>query len=100
MVPRLHPRVVIRYTGRALLVPAAAIAVHQLRFLLAFGGHAGPVLARQGHAYLHSLVPWIVLSIGLAAGLFLWALGRALGGERSRSRYALSLAGLWVACSA
>ena len=82
------------------LVPAGALAVHQLRFLLAFGGDAGVELARQGHSYLHSLVPWVVLLIGLAVGAFLWALGRAMGGQRSAPRYTLSLAALWVVCSA
>lgn len=82
------------------MVPAAALIVHQLRYMLAFGGNAGLELARQGHSYLHSVVPWIVLSIGLAAGGFLWALGSALRGQRSLPRYTLSLAGLWVVCSA
>ena len=70
-------RSVIRGAGRAALVPAAAVAVHQLRYLLAFGGNAGAELAREGHSYLHSLVPWIMALIGVAAGGFLWSLGRA-----------------------
>ena len=80
-------------------MPVAALVVHQLRYTLAFGGHAGIELSRQGHAYLHSLVPWIVLLIGVAVGVFLWSLGRALGGQRTLSRYTLSLAGLWIVCS-
>ncbi len=80
-------------------MPVAALVVHQLRYMLAFGGHAGVELSRQGHAYLHSLVPWIVLLLGVGVGAFLWALGRALGGQRTRSRYTLSLAGLWVLCA-
>jgi hypothetical protein len=71
-----------------------------LRFALAYGASAGPELARQGHSYLHSLVPWIVLSIGVAVGGFLRAMGRAMGGQRSAPRYALSLIGLWIVCSA
>jgi len=74
--------------------------VHQLRFLLAFGGGAGAELARQGHSYLHSLVPWIVLLIGAATGAFLWGLGRALAGQRSVARYSLSFVVLWAVCSA
>jgi hypothetical protein len=81
------------------LVPVAALAVHQLRYLLAYGGDAGVQLARQGHSYLHSLVPWIVLLIGVAVGGFLWGLGRALAGQRSVPRYTLSLAALWMVCS-
>jgi hypothetical protein len=90
---------VIRCSTRAALLPAGALAVHQLRFLLAFRGRAGSELARQGHVYLHSLAPWIVLLIGVAVGGFLWALGRAMGGQRSVSRYTLSLAVLWAVCS-
>ncbi len=92
-------RAVARFLVRLAVVPAGALAVHQLRFWLAFGGHASTELARQGHAYLHSVVPWIVLLVGVAVGGFLWALGRALIGQRSARRYTLSLAALWVVCS-
>ncbi len=100
MVARAECRATGRLLARAALVPAGAWAVHQLRFWLAFGGGAGTELARQGHAYLHSLVPWLVLLLGFAAGAFLWGLGRALGGQRSAPRFTLSLAALWVVCSA
>jgi hypothetical protein len=100
MIARADRGAVIRGLGRAVLVPAAALAVHQLRFMLAFGGHSGAVLARQGHAYLHSWVPWIMLMIGVAVGGFLWAIGRALAGNRSATRYALSLMALWMVCAA
>ncbi len=93
-------RSVIGGAVRAALFPAAAVAVHQLRYLLAFGGRAGAELAREGHSYLHSLVPWIVALIGVAAGAFLWSLGRALSGQTSARRYTISLAGLWAICSA
>src|SRR5438067_13612814 len=75
----LQRGVVIRRLAPLALMPAAAFAVHQLRYWLAFGGHAGAQLQAQGHAYLHSLVPWIVLPIAIAVGGFLRALGRALG---------------------
>jgi hypothetical protein len=84
---------------RMSLVPAAALAVHQLRFLLAFGHASGAQLAQTGHAYLHSLVPWIAALIGAAAGGFLCAVGRALSGQRSLRRYTASLAALWLACA-
>jgi hypothetical protein len=90
----------VRFLARAAVVPAGALAVHQLRFLLAFGAGANAQLARQGHSYLHSLVPWIVLLLGVGVGAFLRALGRALGGHRSVPCYTLSLAALWVACAA
>jgi hypothetical protein len=93
-------RTMVRRGTRLALMPAAALLVHQLRYALAFGGHAGIQLERQGHAYLHSLVPWIVVLLAVAAGAFMWALGRALSGQRTLSRYALSLTGLWLACAA
>lgn len=64
-------RVTLDGRGGLLLVPAAALAVHQLRYSLAYGSRAGAELAAQGHSYLHSLVPWIVLSLCVAASGFL-----------------------------
>jgi hypothetical protein len=92
-------RTMVRRGARLALMPAAALLVHQLRYTLAFGGHAGILLERQGHAYLHSLVPWIVVLLAVAVGAFLWALGRAMSGQRTLSRYTLSLTGLWLACA-
>jgi hypothetical protein len=82
------------------LMPAGAFAVHQLRYMLAFHGSAGAVLQRQGHSYLHSLVPWIMVGLALVAGAFLRALGRAFGGRCSLPRYTLSFAALWLTCAA
>ncbi|MGA9857935.1 MAG: hypothetical protein WBQ18_08725 [Solirubrobacteraceae bacterium] len=82
------------------LLPAAALAVHQLRYFLAFGGDAAAQLKSTGHSYLHSVVPWIVLLAALAAGGFLRSLGRALGGRVSRSGQTISFTGLWLACAA
>src|SRR5262249_19490640 len=73
-------RATFRRLAPLALMPAAAFAVHQLRYWLAFHAAAGTELQRQGHAYMHSLVPWLVLLIALAVGGFLRALGRALGG--------------------
>lgn len=97
---RLQRGVVIRRLAPAAMMPAGAFAVHQLRYWLAFGSHAGVELADQGHSYLHSVVPWIVLLIGLSVGAFLLALGRALGGRCSVPRYTLSFAALWLICAA
>jgi hypothetical protein len=97
---RLERGVLIRRLAPAALMPAGAFAVHQLRYWLAFGNRAGLALATQGHRYLNSLVPWIVLLIALACGVFLVALGRALGGRVSLPRYTLSFCGLWLVCAA
>ena len=56
-------------------------------------------LQRQGHAYLHSLVPWLVLLIALGAGASVRALGRAFAGKCSPRRYALSFCVLWLTCA-
>jgi hypothetical protein len=96
----LERRAVIMRLAPLALMPAAAFAVHQLRYWLAYGDRAGAVLARQGHAYLHSLAPWLVLLLAIAVGIFLRALGRAFGGHRSIQRYALSFVALWAACAA
>ena len=81
------------------LLPPAAFAVHQLRFMLAFGAGAGAELHRTGHSYLHSVVPWLVALVGLAVGWMLRGVGRALSGQRTAGRYAVSLTGLWVLCT-
>jgi hypothetical protein len=93
-------RAVFAGLARLALMPVAALLVHQLRFQLAFGGRAGLELARQGHSYLHSLTPWIVILISVTVGGFVWALGRALAGQRSLSRYTVSFLGLWIFCAA
>ena len=100
MAVRADRGAVVRGVVRAAVVPAAAFAVHQLRYLLAFGGGAGVELQRQGHSYLHSVVPWLVLLLGLALGGFLSGLGRAMAGQTSLPRYGFSLLGLWLTCSA
>jgi hypothetical protein len=63
----------------AALTPAAALGVHQLRYELAFGADAPRALAEQGHAYLSSLTPWIVLLASLALGASLGALAARWG---------------------
>jgi len=82
------------------MLPPAAFAVHQLRYMLAFGHSAGIVLQRTGHSYLHSLVPWLIAALAIAAGIFLQALGRAFAGHTSARRFGTSLLGLWLICSA
>jgi hypothetical protein len=97
---RVDRRSVVRGLAQAALLPPAALAVHELRYVLAFGPRAGLELQRQGHSYLHSVVPWIVLLIGLSLGTFLLALGRALAGRCTVPRYTLSFAARWLLCAA
>lgn len=63
----------------AALMPAAALGVHQLRYELAYGADAPRALAQQGHAYLSSLTPWIVLLAALGLGASLGALAQRWG---------------------
>jgi hypothetical protein len=100
MPVRVHRGLAIRRFAPAALMPAGAFAVHQLRYWLAYGPRAAIELQRQGHSYLHSVAPWIVLLLALAVGTFLVALGRACGGRSSLPRYTLSFAALWLLCSA
>jgi hypothetical protein len=90
----------VRGFWQVALVPPATFAVHQLRYLLAYGGAASGELARTGHSYLQSVVPWLVMLIALAAGCLLRAVGRACSGQTSRAGFTLSFAGLWVVCAA
>jgi hypothetical protein len=89
----------IRRFAPAALMPAAAFAVHELRYWLAYGNGAAVQLQRQGHSYLHSVVPWVMVLVALAAGAFLLSLGRAFGGRHSLPRYTLSFTMLWLTCS-
>jgi hypothetical protein len=92
--------IAVNWLAPAALMPAAAFAVHQLRYWLAFGSRASVMLQRQGHSYLHSVAPWIVLLIAVSVGVLLRAFGRALGGRGSVPRYTLSFTGLWLLCAA
>lgn len=54
----------------ALLMPLAALIVHQLRYYLVFGVHTPSRLARDGHAYLSLLEPYVLLAVTIATGGF------------------------------
>jgi len=93
-----HRRLLNALRGRGLvLLPVAAFAVHQLRYTIAYGSHAGQVLAAQGHSYMTSLGPWLVLLVALGAGSFLVRLARGTNDRPQRSPlrlWAVSAAGL------
>lgn len=63
--PSLTPRF-----RAAALMPAALLTVHQLRFLLAFGGSSGEELEKEGHQYLSALAAPIAMSVAIVVGLF------------------------------
>jgi hypothetical protein len=74
----------------AALIALAALAVHQLRYLLAYGPASHHELSRQGHAYLSQALP---LLLGFVTAALLAGLIRAAMGTVPR-RTALAPAGL------
>jgi hypothetical protein len=95
-----HRRLRTLLSGRGfMLFPAAAFAVHQLRYQLAYGSRAGAALSASGHGYLTSLAPWIALLLALAAGSFLARVARAAAG-RADLRPKRAFAALWGLSSA
>jgi hypothetical protein len=50
----------------AALIALAALGVHQLRYLIAYGGESHEELARQGHGYLFGALP-ILIGFAIAA---------------------------------
>lgn len=64
-----------------MLLPAAAFAVHQLRYELGYGSRSGAALAAQGHGYQNSLAPWLALLLAVAAGTYLARVARAATGR-------------------
>ena len=82
------------------LLPPAAFAVHQLRYELAYGAGASAELQRTGHSYLHSVVPWLVAAVAVAAGCLLAMLGHAFRGHTTPRRFTASFASLWLGCAA
>jgi hypothetical protein len=79
-----------------LLMPAAALVVHQARYMLGYGVRANTELAAQGHSYLHSLVPWTILALGVGASLYVRRLAHAARTGRSGTFTRISAAALWL----
>jgi hypothetical protein len=61
----------------AALVAGAALALHQLRYLIGYAGHSESALAHHGHAYLTALTPIVMALIALAGAHFVVLLTRA-----------------------
>jgi uncharacterized membrane protein len=53
------------------------MGVHELRYLIAYGGDSGRALSEQGHGYLPLVMGAAVFLVGLAAGQLMRAVGRA-----------------------
>ena len=101
MMLRLQRLLPLRWRAAALL-PAAALSVHQLRFLLAFGDGAGAELERQGHAYLGLLAPFVAILAAAGVGLFVARLLEAWseGGDSGERGRAPSFPRLWLTIAA
>jgi hypothetical protein len=71
----------------AALIALAALGVHQLRYLLAYGDATGEQLAHQGHGYLAAGAPVLIgfALAALVAGLVHAVLGRAGAGPLTSS---------------
>ncbi len=69
------------------LLALGALAVHELRYLLAYGGQAQSAMASQGHGYLGELTPaLVVLALSALCGRLAAAtLGRGIHAGRRRS---------------
>jgi hypothetical protein len=78
------------------LLAAGALAVHELRYALAYGNHAGGEAAAQGHAYLSVLVPVVVLAaLFVVAHALLRFAGAPVSGNQRRRRFTR----LWLGCT-
>ncbi len=79
----------------AALLAAGALAVHELRYALAYGEHAGREASAQGHAYLTVLMPVVVLAaLFAAAQALLRFAGGPANGDRGRR-----FTRLWLGCT-
>jgi hypothetical protein len=82
----------------AALLAAGALAVHQLRYVIAYGHESGPALGEQGHAYLAVVAPAVALLMGLAAAAFVVCLLDARGARVARAEASGPLR-LWLLSS-
>jgi hypothetical protein len=95
-----------RVAGSAALLVLGALVLHQLRYLLAYGGNAGAELQRQGHAYLDLIAPlliaaavaMLIASVVMPALLrFATALTRDVSSTERAAGYAAALLAVYVA---
>jgi len=83
------------------LVSLGALGVHDLRYLLAYGGDSSHELSMQGHAYLRFATPLIAGLVVLAAAAFAARLARAYASGDDRDGGPLaSTRRVWLLASA
>jgi hypothetical protein len=86
-----------RFRATALLA-GCAFAVHQLRYLLAYGGGSGERLSHEGHSYLAIAGP--VIAAAMVVALIEFGLRLARARPRRRSQPLPGGPGLWAVASA
>src|SRR5436189_4577443 len=83
------------------IIGVGALGVHDLRYLLAYHGHAGHELAIQGHAYLRLATPVLAGLLVLAAAAFAARLMRAYAeGNEAGARLVPSTRRMWLFATA
>jgi len=83
------------------LISLGALGVHDLRYLLAYGGDSSHELSMQGHAYLRFATPLIAGLVVLAAAAFAARLARAYASGDGRDGGPLASARrIWALASA
>ncbi len=87
----------------AALIALAALAVHQLRYLLAYGSDAHTELLRQGHAYFFQSLPVLIvfglsaIAASLVTAVLRGPAGTAIESHRLRALlYATSIAAVFA----
>jgi hypothetical protein len=88
----------LSWKGAAFL-PIAALLVHQVRYVLEYGTGAGHALAQQGHGYMTSLAPWIVLVAAAGLGGLLGTFANAWRGKAPVHGSGVTTLSVWVAAS-
>jgi hypothetical protein len=88
----------VRLRG-ALLMPLCALTLHQARYYLAFGAHAPVQLSRDGHAYLSTVEPLVLLAAALALGGFVGKLARTWQSANSTIPRHRNWTRLWATCA-
>jgi hypothetical protein len=81
----------LRYVA---LLSLGLLAVHDLRYRLAFGGHADHTLEAHGHSYLSAAAPLVALLVLAASALLLRQIAHGEAGVQRRTAH------LWLVAAA
>ena len=80
------------------LIAAAALALHELRYLAGYGDRAGQAIAEQGHSYLPAAGGLVALALALAGVQLAAVLSGALCGPADERRPPFAV--VWALASA